>query len=279
MAKPHDRLLVVILPILAVSWLILAVVDPDGPGRAGEYVILGNLIGSIFAQATLAAAWSALGPFPLRWRLPLSLVWVATLPIALALNIGLNGGPEEAVLTLGACVLAQWLLVQAPLWCLAVMFGVAIRPRADLATAVQPSDLQFGIRQLLILTAIVAVVLGIGRVLVAWLGAQLEGLKGETPIFIFLAIAGVLMTLPLLVAALLPRLAIPATLAVLLLIALATVGEYPLQRTVAGGRGGGPDVWHFAWINAFQAFWVLLVIIALRLCGYGLAPRGGQSSG
>jgi hypothetical protein len=118
----------------------------------------------------------------------------------------------------------------------------------------------------------------LGRLLVAWLGAQQLSWSGDTPIFIFLAVAAVAMTLPLLMAALLPRHAIPATLAVLLVIAAVTAGEYPLQRVLTGGGGGGPDVWHFVWINAFQAWWVLAIAIAVRMCGYCLAPRSGGES-
>jgi len=276
MLPAHYRLPLVVLPMLGVNWLLLAVVDPDGRVRTWEYVGLGHLIGSIFAQATLAAAWVALGPGPLRWRLPLSLVWLVIPLVALACNLGLNGGPDDVLFIMGACVLAQWLLVQAPLWCLAAVFGLAIKHHAS-GHAMQRGDLQFGIRQLMILTAIVAVVLGVGRLLVAWLGAQELSWDGDTPIFIFLTVAAVAMTLPLIIAALLPTHAIPATLAVLLVIALGTAGEYPLQRAVTGGGGGGPNIWHFVWINAFQAFWVLAIAIAVRLCGFGLAPRGGES--
>jgi len=275
--KPHNRLLVAILPILVVNWFIMALVEPEGP-KAWEYVGLGNLIGSCFAHPTLAAAWCAWGPGSLRWRLPLSLLWVATVPLGLGLNVGMHGGgPDDVIFTIGACVLAQWLLVQAPLWCIAVMFGVALRQRGEFSAPLQAKDLQFGIRQLLILTAIVAVVLGSGRLLLAWLGTRFDGMSGDTPIFIFLAVAAVAMTLPLLIAALLPQYAVPATLGVLVVIALATCGEYPLERMMTGSRGGGPDVWHFAWINAFQAFWVLAVVIAVRACGYGLAPRAARS--
>jgi hypothetical protein len=277
MLVPHYRLPLVVLPILGVNWLLIAVVDPDGPARAWEYVTLGHLIGSIFAQTSLAAAWVALGPWPLSWRLPLSLLWIFIPLVALACNLGFHGGPDEVLFTMGACVLVQWLLVQAPLWCLAVMFGLSIKHRGAFALAGQPRDLQFGIRQLMILTAIVAVVLGVARLLAAWLRAQQLAWDGDTPIFIFLTVAAVAMTLPLMIAALLPRHAIPATLAVLLVIALGTAGEYPLQRALTGGGGGGPDLWHFVWINAFQAFWVLVIAIAVRLCGYRLAPRGGES--
>lgn len=255
-------------PILATSWLLLALVNPDRV-RLLVYPAIGNLIGTIFAHGTLAAAWSAFGPGPLAVRVPLSLLWVASLPVAVAINIGIQGGPNDAPLMLGVCVLAQWLIMQIPLWAMALLMGIRIHYRGDLPTATAATEMQFGIRQLLVLTAIVAAILGAGRLFVAWFGAQLTA-GGESLAFLFLAAAAILMTLPLLLALLLPRLAAPATLAVLLLTALATAGERPLFAKIGGN---GPDFWHFVWINAFQTFWVVIVIAALRLSGYGLTPR------
>ena len=48
--------------LLAVSWLSICVLDPD-PGRCiAETVGIGYFFGSMFAHATLAAAWNAFGP-------------------------------------------------------------------------------------------------------------------------------------------------------------------------------------------------------------------------
>ncbi|HZN32880.1 MAG TPA: hypothetical protein VFB80_03645, partial [Pirellulaceae bacterium] len=237
---PHYRLIVVLSPIWLLNWLILAAVDPDGPGsgRGWEYVILGNLIGSMFAHGTLAAAWCAWGPGWLAARLPLSLAWIAASLGAVAINIGINGGPGDAVPILAACMVAQWLLVQVPLWCIALGYGLQIRATDSRYSTPSRQDLQFGIRQLMILTAIVAVMLGLARFLVMWLGARWSNWGGDTVAFIFLAAAAVIMTLPLLLAALLPRRALPATLVVLLLIAGATAAESPLFHRLPQAGGG-----------------------------------------
>jgi hypothetical protein len=176
---------------------------------------------------------------------------------------------------MGACVLVQWLLVQAPLWVLAARYDLKIRHRGESSPFQGTGQLQFGIRQLMILTFIVAVLLGIGRMLVINFAAAFTVGGGDAPIFIFLAVAGVLMTLPLVLAALLPRHAVLATLGVLAFTAVATAWELPLMNAVMAR--GGPDQWHFIWINAFQAGWVLTVIGLLRLGGYSLAPPGGES--
>lgn len=271
MKPPRYLAFILLVPLLGVGWLVLATVEPDR-GSASEplrYIILGNLIGGVFGQATLAATWCVLGPLHLTWRLPLSVAWIVALIMALGLNIGLNGGPDEIVFTLGACLCGQWLALQIPLWWLALTYGLQVRHWSDEAHPSEPVVLQFGIRQLMILTAIVAVLLGLGRVAVPTL-AGFAHFDRETPIFIFLAVAGVVMTLPLVLATLLPRLAIAATLAVLLTTALVTASELPLMNALGAG-GGGPDLWHFICINGFQAAWVLAVSGVLRFGGYRLS--------
>lgn len=268
--------LALLLPMLGLSWLLLAALEPDGPNQL-EHILIGFLLGTMFGQTTLAAAWTALGPGPLLWRLPLSLGWVATLAIAFMVNLALNnhGGDSEVVLLMAACMGGQWLLVQLPLWGLAVFYGVRLRHRSDPERTAR--DHQFGIRQLMILTAIVAVVLGACRWLVAATFNQFEGAAHEAPVFIFLAVAGIAMTLPLMMAALLPRYAWLATLLALVLIVIGTWYELPLV-TMVYGRGGGPNIWHLTFINAFQAAWVLAIVGSLRLCGYGIKhPPQGES--
>ena len=262
--------LVLLIPLLGLSWLLLAAVNPAGPSGPFERVLVGYLIGTMFGQATLAAAWTALGPAPLLWRLPLSLGWIAALVLALLFNFQVsNHGPDlGVVLIIGSCLTGQWLLVQAPTWGLAVGYGVRLRHGSDPPESIR--ELQFGIRQLMILTAIVAVVLGVGRVAIARAISQMgEGDSERAAVFAFLAVAGIVMTLPLLMAVLLPRWAWLATIVVLALIAIGTWYELPLVM-MTHSLPGGPDIWHLTFINAFQALWVVVIAGLLRLCGYGI---------
>ena len=117
---------------------------------------------------------------------------------------------------------------------------------------------------------IVAVVLAALRALVLMIVARLdERGMGEGIIFIFLAVAAVVMTLPLVIAALLPRLALPATAGILVLIGLATYWELPLLNLLP--KAAGPDTWHFIFINACMSAWILAIVGVMRLGGYGLA--------
>jgi hypothetical protein len=254
--------------LIVASWLTLAFQDPDGGGgRTTEIITLGYFFGSLFGHATLAAAWTALGPGKLVWRLPLSIVWVGMLGVAIAVNIAINGGPDGAAIVLGACFLGQWIVLQIPLWAVALGFRMQLRHVNDVQS--QPSQLQFGIRQLIIVTAIVGVMLGIGRVIVTNLGQSVDW-NHEAPIFIFLAMAAIVMTLPLLLAALMQRWASLSVILVVTLIGLATIWEAPLLR-VSLGSGPGPNTMDLAAINATTALFVLVFTGVVRLCGYRLA--------
>jgi hypothetical protein len=261
------RLAVTTLAFIAASCLLLPVVEPDGP--AGDYVGIGFLLGTLFGQTNVAAAWVALGPGPLNWRLPLSLMWVGLLVACLAMNVAIHGGPNSAVFELGACFLGQWLIVQFPLWTLALGYGLRLRHCDDRRAGAAPQERQFGLRQLMVFTAVVGVILGVGRAIVIAFVPARAGISGDTYIFIFLAVAAVVMSLPLVIASLLPRLALVATVAGLALMALATFWELPLLNQLKGA-GGGPDTLHLVWINLFTAAWVLAFTVIARLHGYHL---------
>ncbi len=268
---------ILLVPLLGLSWLLLVTIEPQGAPSGFNYLLVGYLIGTMFGQATLASAWTALGPLPLLWRLPLSLAWIAVLSISFVANIATHGnGPNiDFALTLAVCLAGQWVLVQCPLWGLAIVNGIRLRHATDPPDTA--GDRQFGIRQVMILTAIVALVLGACRWVVAASADAFSGTSwSEVLVLVFLAAAGIIMTLPLLAAALLPRYSWLAVAGVLALIAWGTWYELPLLA-IAGGRGGGPDIWHLVFINGVQAAWILAVVGILRLCGYSIQQPQGES--
>jgi hypothetical protein len=170
---------------------------------------------------------------------------------------------------------AQWLLVQIPLWGLAVGYGLWLRHSTDPPQTVH--DRQFGIRQVMILTGIVALVLGVSR----WIVGETAVFFHDTDwqgivVFIFLTAAGIVMSLPLLIAGLLPRHSVVAVLVALFWIAVGTWIELTLVM-ILPTRGGGPDFWHLAFINGFQAAWVLAVVAIVRWCGYGIGSPPGEN--
>ena len=274
MIAKRYRIILWAAPLILLQWMAAAVIKPDGSPRWIEYVIVGFFLGTFFGHATLAAAWAALGPGPVRWRFPLSLVWVAMLPMAIAINIAIHDWRLPYVFVIGGCLFGQWLIVQLPLWGLAMGYGLRLRHVDDVDTMQDCCERQFGIRHLMVITAIVGVIFGAGRILVGRQGATVR-LDSDVQALIFLAVAAIALTLPLLLAGILPRRAIPAVLLVLTLIGLATAWELTLWRVIPGG-GGGPETGHFVGINAFTAATILAGVAVLRLNGYQLA--GSPSS-
>jgi hypothetical protein len=124
-------------------------------------------------------------------------------------------------------------------------------------------------RQLIIITAVVGVVFGIGRFLVTNLAGHVNLGRGEAPIFIFLTAAAIVLTLPLLLAGLMVLLA-------LVLVGIATAFELPLFTGIQSGPR--PDTLIFVAINSFSAVVVLTVVVVTRLSGYSLIAHGSNLS-
>ena len=137
-------------------------------------ISIGVVLGTLFGQASLAAAWTALGPFRLIMRLPMSAAWIAAMVLLVA--VGESHMPLQGLLIVGGAFTGQWLLVQMPLWTLVRIYGLRIAHGGDLKAS-PAADQQFGIGQLMILTGIVAVVLGAGRLLLG--GFTWESDRGQ----------------------------------------------------------------------------------------------------
>jgi hypothetical protein len=270
---PRSRYFV-LLPIsvlLVFGWLLLALSWPNPfVDERIVHLLIGALLGTLFGRTTVVAAWTALGPGPVLLRIPLGLLWIATDIVTVTLRLRADVYPPDAgfTLVLGACLFSQWLGVQVPLWILAIAYRLRLRrPNESFAGGLQ-EDRQFGIRQLIIATTIVAAMLGIGRLVVQ--NTSGPSTDREWVILAFLGVAAVVASLPLVLAALLPRFALPAVLGVLMLIALATLWELPLLQQFPGGSG--PELMDLVWINVFTSAWILAFAVAIRWSGYSLTP-------
>lgn len=253
-------------PLIAVGLLLLVLLNGSGPGSH----IPGYLWGTLFGHATLAAAWTAFGPLPLLWRLPLALLWLVALPVTVFCNLRLHSGSGESVFAVGvaACLAGQFAFLQLPFWGLVLTYGLRLWYCKTISLRSDPRETQFGIRQLMIFTTIVAVVLGAGRLAVTYL-PSFAGQDNATPAFIFLAVAAVVITLPLILAALLPRFAIPAVGVVLVMIGLLTAFELPLLNRFHSA--GIRENLLFVFINGFTSAWILAVVLIVRISGFRLS--------
>src|SRR5262245_9408663 len=117
-----------IFGLVAIGWLILAFPTPHGgPGWRGS-ITVGLVLGTMFGQVSLAAAWCALGPFPLVRRLPLSFLWLAMIVVAFGCNIASSSNPQgfEVLLVYSGAMLFQWLVLQTPIWLLVARYGLRV---------------------------------------------------------------------------------------------------------------------------------------------------------
>lgn len=251
--------------LIAAGLLLLVLLDGSSPGP----VVPGYIWGTLFGHATLTAAWTAFGPLPLLWRLPLSLLWLWAITVALVCNLGVHassaGAPIEFVVVVAACLVGQFAFLQLPFWGLVLTYGLRLRYCEVTSQPPDPRETQFGIRQLLIFTTIIAAMLGAGRFAVTYF-PSFAGNDDATPALIFLAVAGIVVTLPLILAALLPRFAILGVGVVLVLIGLLTAFELPLLNRFHSG--GIQENLLFVFINGFTAAWILAIVLVVRVSGY-----------
>jgi hypothetical protein len=250
-------------PLLAINLFSILFVDLKSPGPSP--VAIGYVVGTLFTHPTLAAAWTALGPGRLNWRVPMSIAWAALFPLVVfILFVGKGGGPIEGVVVVGGCLIGQWILLQAPFWTLAMLFDWALQRHTDVEG--ESNRIRFGIRHLLIVMVISSVTLGLGRITVS----NMSFPGNEVVVFVFLTAAAIVVTLPLLLAALMRRMAMLGVLLSLMLIAVATAFELPLLKALGGS---GPRVSELIAINVVSAVLILAVAGIVRLNGYFLYAR------
>ena len=251
--------------LLALNWLTLAFLSPNAPG---DVVLIGYFLGSLYAHATLSATWLAFGPGRFVWRVPLSILWLLSLLLAIA--IGLSSEAWEAIGVVGTCVLGQWLMLLVPLCATRLVLGVALRRPCEIENE-DKKPMRFGIRHLLIAMFASGSILGIGRVALPLVPIA----NHEFMAFLFLAVAAVVITIPLIFASFIQRYALAGVISSLVFIAIATVWERPMLSALGGS---GPGIDHFIAINAVMATLVLIITGIVRRNGYFLLNTRGSTS-
>lgn len=264
--RTKNALLITVLTLVLLScaWIALYRLD-RGPL---DHLGIGFCLGSLFGHSTLASGWMALGSS--GWlRLALALAWLLAFPLAFFINSILYGNRDSGtVILFSTCMI--FLLVSLAAWPMRFWFGLRIRKlscdqsshRKTLAAR------QFGIRDLMIVTTSVAVIIGSGRLMLPYLRKWL--VFDELAIFAFLVVAACVICIPLCFSILSMRKPVLPTLFTLAFAALATYFEMPLLNQVGLPRGG-PDWLHLTLINAFSLLPVAIVSVALRYAGYQLS--------
>jgi hypothetical protein len=265
------RLFAWIAPVLVLNWLLLAVIPLVPPGNLVQTLVVQTLWGTVFGQTAVAAAWATFGPMPFRWRFPLSLAWLAMLTLADAFNGWLNRGTPGEYIIVGVLLLCLWLLLQLLFWGIAFGFGVQLQHADEEESGNYPTKRQFGIRQVMILTAIVGILLGIGRIAVPYLLQEVWMVSVIAPVVAFLVVAEATMTLPLVVAALLRRHTVVGVVMALALIGAITACEPSLLDMVS--IAGSSQMHEIVALNVSTAASTLALLTIVRLNGYSLVGR------
>ncbi len=236
--------------------------------RPPDHLGVGLLLGSLFGHSLLASAWVVLGPGGwVRW--PLAVLWCFTIPVAWLINSSLYSLQSDMgiVWVSGFSVV---MFVQVVLWPLRLGLRVRIcdsKAALDFEPAVKFGS-QFGIQHLMLVTAVVAAIIAVGRLSLPYVQQWISNTH-EAPIFAFLIVVTCVLCLPLAFSILaMPKPLLP-TVAVIVLTILATFCELPLIKTI-GIAGRGPDWLHFVLINFFTISPVLMATLALRSSGYQL---------
>ncbi len=257
--RGEQKLLCFLAGYTALASMIMASFSLRG---SDSHVLVGLLLGSIFAYAILASSWTVLGPGTKKLRLPMAAVLLLVFPI-----VSLFSGAGEILVLIFLSQFLIALMVQLLVWILWLGFRVRLLKSnvATIGTVGTGMVKQYGIRHLMIVTAVVALLLTVGRLILPF--ARRFSTGGDLPIFVFLAFSACIVCVPVLLSVLSLKRCVFPTILVLGLSALATLSEVSLFASV---RLRGPDFYHFVWINFFTMLPVLGVVIGLRLADYRL---------
>jgi hypothetical protein len=251
------------------SAVLIAILPEPRNERPIDYIVIAILFGSLFGHTTSASIWSSLGTGYHWLRTLLSLGWLFLLVIGLTAMMTRSRSPDnEMVLVVSGTMLLQSLFIQIPLWILRYRMGLRLSSGSELATD-GTERVQFGIVHMMFFTVIIALVLGAAQALIRFLGPDNTGPSDEWSIFLYLAAAAILVSLPVAVAMLLTRHQIVALVLAGVFVFLVTGMEYPLMLAL-GLQRGGPDIYHVVSINLSVAMAVLTYSAGLRLFGFRL---------
>jgi hypothetical protein len=256
--------------LVVAGWPIMVLLRPGGPPTMLSQFLAGILLGTMFGQVSLAAAWCVLSPLALVQRLPIALAWLLAINLAISCSILLDQPEVFALFVVNIALCVQWILIQMPIWFIVVRFGLGLRHQDSIAPG--NARQQFGIRQLMVLTVGVAVFLGVGRLIVSRISWQEADVDWRMAlIFGFLAVSCSLISFPPIVAALIERRAAWAIGGALGLVALVTAMEIPLMRFLSPSTT--KEDWLIGWMNAIQSVWILGILLLVRSAGYRLSTR------
>ena len=246
-----------------VPWVVAGAVLIGMPNEWFEWHFeLGLIFGTLYSHLGIAALLASWGPGSLGQRVAASLGILFLVLGGIWVRVFYH---DHFIIfqIFSLCALMQYLLMAGFYTLLRRRYGLRLQHHTSPYRTFATSDLQFGIRQLIILITTVAVCLALVRAALSWLDSvQL--------IFPFLFVVATLTLGLLSITLLLKRtvafLAVPL---MLVLMVVLTNFELPLMKVFL--RGYLPDELHFVWLNTFSVAWTMFYILLIRVTGYQLA--------
>lgn len=274
--SPHAKRftsLSAIVGLLALGWMVLLL----GQSSWTEPTFTPILQGTQFGQTALIAAWLTVGPFPLARRFALASIWFAAVVLAVGFNRSLVKELYEynLVLTCGLMSLSQIVLITIPLSGVTAFYGWRFVWGDDSSAASKP-DRQIGIREALVLTAAVALVLGAAR----YQYGDLRDVKIKwhyAAECAFFTVASVVLGVPAIVTNLVSRRWLWPLIIAIIWSALVMLLEILLVQVIIGTRPLHREPYLLAFlINATEAAWIFAVVTLLKRGGYRVVSNRSQ---
>lgn len=235
------------------------------PGFLQEYHNSSIACGTLVGHTMAAAAWLILGPMAFHWRLPVAVIWPVLLYVAEEQYI--YQGDFVGSYDLATFLTVLWLLSFSLFWLVLRATGWRLR-NGDMQEPVQQLPVwQFRIVELLVITAVVAVILAVGRIVVPSF-VQTTGMPTTWRYWVPWLITAVPLGVTLFIGALDKK---PSVLNILIPFVVAAIGVFladevrdrclPLWMTIK------PDI---APTITIGLSWITLFGVAIRSSGFQL---------
>jgi hypothetical protein len=250
-------------------WLaVLAKVERNSNG--------GFVLGMCFAQVVLLATWTALGPAKLLTRTISGFCGTMLIALALVAMISRIESNGEGWLFF-VVILSQWIVIQIPLWFFRLVFTFRLCWPGEQVVTSTGQDMQFGIGQLMVWTALVGITLGIGQLLIPdEIGRS--GLRVESIALVtLLTVYNCLLAWPFIWSTLAPRRwAIWLVAASFCYVGLSTAENISFEAAI--GNPSYRDGAIFWIINAVQSIAATVALLAMRINGFRLIRISPKAS-
>ena len=227
-----------------------------------HHELAGTIVGSVFAQMVLYACWCALTTIQFGTRMVSGTAAFGFTAICMFRCAQRDGGGLDTAVVITGAMLAQFVLYQLPMW--HARFNGWRLENNDAPPDEMSNDLQFGIRQLFVWTTMIAVFLGLLRMMASGL-KDIESMRivgnQEVHMFFTFALGNTLLVLPLIYACF-SRSQMPLWFLIAMVSAVAVT---LVQQLFSGNEQS-----FFWFVNLAQFISVFGLLLLVRLAGYRL---------